>query len=240
MNDNLDPYENYVSTQLGHIHGDDYPMMSRYFHKNYARYIQSRADRILDVGFGMGHFLHFLKEYGCHEVSGIDLSQECVDYCLDRGLGTAESLQKSGMEEFLADKQEAFDIIVLNDVIEHFQKDALINNLKLIKNALRPGGRLIVKTLNSANPITASASRYIDFTHLMGFTEESMSQVLRLAGYSKVNVVPQDIWVFNPLVNLAGKLLQGFFNGLFRVLTLLYGRKTTRIFTKDIIAIAYR
>jgi len=101
-------------------------------------------------------------------------------------------------------------------------------------------GRLIVKVVNSANPITGAASRYVDFTHTVGFTEESLAQVLRMAGFVALEMSAQDIWFFNPLVNFIGKSGQWLFNNLFRILTLLYGRKTTKIFTKDMIAVAYR
>lgn len=240
MNSAHDPYEHYVSNQLGHVHRDDYPLMSRYYYKNYSRFLCGHQERILDVGCGMGHFLYFLREYDYVNVVGIDLSQECLDYCLEQNLGTPENLYLAGLEDFLAEKQEAFDVIVLNDVIEHFPRERVVPNLRLIKKSLREGGRVIIKVVNSANPITGPASRYIDISHELGFTEESMAQVLRMAGYPRIQIVPQDIWVFNPLVNLAGKVLQGACNGLFRALTLLYGRRTTRIFTKDLIAIGCR
>lgn len=235
-----DVYENYVSNQLGHLHRDDYPLMSRYFHKNYGRFLRGREERILDVGCGMGHFLYFLREYGFTNMVGIDLSQECLDHCQKQGLGLPGSLHLAGMEDFLSGQKAAFDIIVLNDVIEHFPKDKIVPNLQLIKEALREGGRVIIKVVNSANPITGSGSRYYDITHTLGFTEESMAQVMRMAGYPRVQIIPQDIWVFNPLINLMGKALQGICNFLFRVLNLLYGRRTTRIFTKDLIAVGYR
>ncbi|MBT4460965.1 hypothetical protein HOC50_03580, partial [archaeon] len=49
----------------------------------------------------------------------------------------------------------------------------------------------------------------------------------------------QNIFVFNPLINLVGHIIQGILNSIMYLLFLIYGRKTTKIFTKDIIAIAY-
>jgi hypothetical protein len=99
-------------------------------------------------------------------------------------------------------------------------------------------GILIIKTPNLANPITASSSRYNDFTHTVGYTEESLTQVLRVAGFRHIKIYPQNIFVFNPFVNFIGKFSQKTLNLAFRLLFLLYGRRTAKIFSKDIIAVA--
>ena len=233
-------YDDYIDTHLGHVHKDDYEVMARYFDKNYSRLIKTKDARILDVGCGMGHFLYYLKKFGYHNTTGIDLSPACIDDCLAKGFGTQANLHVADMMTFLAEKETSFDLIVMNDVIEHLPKEEIVKSLQLARNALADKGRLIVKVVNSANPITGAASRYVDFTHTVGFTEESLAQVLRMAGFVALEMRAQDIWVFNPLVNFVGKSGQWLFNNLFRILTLLYGRKTTKIFTKDMIAVAYR
>lgn len=240
MNNNEELYENYVTNQLGHVHKGDYPLMARYFRKNYMRFLTSSNERILDVGCGMGHFLFFLKISGFTDVTAIDLSQECLEHCRQMELLPAQKIHRVEMDVFLGGKRECFDVIVLNDVLEHLPKDTILTNLHTAREALRPGGRVIIKVVNASNPITGGGSRYIDFTHTVGFTEESLAQVLRMAGYRQVQVLPQDIWVFNPLVNAVGKFLQGLMGLLFRAMNMLYGRKTTKIFTKDLIAAGYR
>lgn len=240
MKEDKDYYKNYLSKHVTHLQKNDPMIMVRYYRKNYAKFMQNLDEDILDIGCGWGDFLLYLNEDGYRSIMGIDLSQECIDHCLDKGLGTPENLQKAGLEEFLASREETFDLIVLNDVIEHFPKEKVIDYLNLIRKALRKDGRVIVKSINCANPITGAASRYYDFTHTLGFTEESLAQVLRLADFERIELLPQDIWVFNPLVNLFGKFFQGVFNFLFRSLSLLYGRKTTHIFTKDLIAVGHR
>jgi 2-polyprenyl-3-methyl-5-hydroxy-6-metoxy-1,4-benzoquinol methylase len=233
-------YDDYINTHFAHIHRDDYARMARYFHKNYAGLIRSKDDRILDVGCGMGHFLYFLQQAGCTKSIGIDLSPACIDYCLANGYGRRDNLFALDLIAYLRQTPERFDLIVLNDVIEHLPKEAIVPNLAAALQGLAEGGRLVIKVVNSANPITGAASRYVDFTHTVGFTEESLAQVLRMAGFTHIELRAQDIWVFNPLVNLVGRLGQGLLNTLFRLLTLLYGRKTTKIFTKDLIAVASR
>lgn len=89
-----------------------------------------------------------------------------------------------------------------------------------------------------ANPITGIRSRYVDFTHEIGFTEESLSQVLRLVGFQDVKVYPQDIYVLkNPIINFVAKATAMILHKIFFILFLLHGATSTRIFTKTIIAV---
>lgn len=128
---------------------------------------------------------------------------------------------------------------IMNDVLEHFEKHEVIRFLDLAYQKLTPDGKLILKVPNAANPLLASSSRYMDFTHELSFTEESLSQVLKNASFNNVNVYSQDIYVFyyNPL-NYIAKCFASMIHISLRVLFLLYGRKTTKIFTKQIIAVA--
>jgi 2-polyprenyl-3-methyl-5-hydroxy-6-metoxy-1,4-benzoquinol methylase len=218
----------------------DYQLMDKYFQKNYLRFLpKNKNGKILDLGCGMGHFLYFLKYNGYKNYYGIDIGKECIDFCLKQKLGSKKNIIYQGIEEFLKkNKIGYFDIIVMNDILEHLEKDKIISILVKIKSKLSQNGKLIIKVVNSANPITGSSSRYYDFTHSVGFVEESLTQVLKLAKYNKIKVYPQNIFVFNSLINLVGKSIQSLFNLIFRLLFLLYGRKTTKIFTKDIIAVA--
>jgi len=234
---------NYIKTQLGQIHPvknipGEYKLFVEYFCKNYSHLLPSEKKAlILDFGCGMGHFLYFLQKSGYKNYKGIDISPEAVEFCLKNKLGNKRNIQYAGGEEYLKRVKEKYDVVVMNDVIEHIEKKRIISVLSLIRERLKERGRLIVKTPNLANPVTGGSSRYFDFTHTIGFTEESLQQVFRLAGFEKIKIYPQNIWVFNPLVNFVGRGLQGTFNLFFRFLFLLYGRKTTKIFTKHMIAV---
>lgn len=127
----------------------------------------------------------------------------------------------------------------MNDVIEHFNKKEILDLLGLINNKLTKNGKIILKTLNSANPILSSSSRYINFTHETGFTEESFAQVLKISGFKDCKVFAPDIYIFNNNpINFLAKTASKILNLLFQQLFKLYGRKTTKIYTKNLIAVA--
>ena len=77
----------------------------------------------------------------------------------------------------------------MNDVIEHIHKNKIIPILKLIYSSLPIGGTLIIKTPNLENPF-CSYTRYSDFTHQIGFTGNSLVQVLKMSGFNDISIYP--------------------------------------------------
>lgn len=232
-------YANYISTHFGSVHNDiekEYLIFDRYFKKNYSLFMPSdKNGRILDLGCGMGHFLHYLKVCGYMNYLGVDISKENIEFCNVKGF----NVHQADISEFLKTNQEPFDVIVMNDIIEHFTKEEIFSLLKFVNNNLANKGILIIKVPNSSNPVVGASSRYYDFTHEVSFTEESLSQILKVCGYKDVKIYPPDIYVFyfNP-VNYTAKALAWLTFLIYKMLFLLYGRKTTKIFTKDLIATA--
>ena len=233
-------YSRYITTHFGKIHDNnqEFPLHYRYFRKNYLKQLPAdRNAKIVDLGCGMGHFLNFLVKEGYKNYTGIDVSKENIEFCRKNKFNVV----LGDIFEFLKDTNDTYDVIIMNDIIEHLEKSEIIHLLQLIFNALHHDGRLIIKAPNAANPIMASSSRYSDFTHELLFTEESMSQVLRITGFSQIVIYPQDLYVFyyNPL-NYLAKLGNFLLNGIFRILFRFYGRKSTKIFTKNLIAVAIK
>lgn len=234
-------YKNYLSTQLKKAHGNiegGFDLYYHYYKKNYQRHFpKDKSSRILDIGCGTGHFLHFLEKENYNNYLGIDVSNENVEFCKSKGF----NVELYDIFDFLKNNKSCYDVIIMNDVIEHFTKEEIILLLNSINNILVDKGKLIVKVVNSSNPILASSSRYMDFTHETGFTEESLTQVLLVCNFKSVKILPQDIYVLyrNPL-NYVAKFFSYLLNTIFLLLFRLYGRKSTRIFTKDIIAVALK
>jgi len=230
-------YEMYISTHFGKARKNikrEFDLYYRLFKKNYSSLLpKDKGANILDIGCGMGHFLYYLKKGGYKNISGLDVSRENAEFCRKNGFNIA---CKDG-RTFLKPQKEKYDVIVMNDVIEHLDKGEIFEMLSMIHSALKKGGTVMVKTPNMANPLCVH-SRYIDFTHEVGFTEESLSQALRVSGFREVFVYPLDIYVKkNPLFNMIGKLAFWFQNTVLKLLFIANGRISTRIFTKSILAV---
>jgi 2-polyprenyl-3-methyl-5-hydroxy-6-metoxy-1,4-benzoquinol methylase len=233
-------YTGYITTHFGKIHrgAQDYSIHGQYYRRNYLKHLPPEKNaRIIDLGCGMGHFLNFLEVGGYKNYLGVDISEENIEFCKKNGF----NVELGNIFDFLKKSPDNYDVIIMNDIIEHLEKSEILNVLEIIFKKLNPGGRLIIKTPNASNPIMASSSRYYDFTHELLFTEESLSQVLKISGFNQVNIYPQSLYVFyyNPL-NYLAIFFNFVFNGIFRFIFYFYGRKTTRIFTKNLIAVAVK
>ena len=91
------------------------------------------------------------------------------------------------MIAFLQGGTEKYDYIIALDLIEHLPKQRVDEFCRLLFGALKNGGSVVLRTPNMGS-LFALRSRYIDFTHEVGFTEESICQVLRDNGFSKIAV----------------------------------------------------
>jgi len=232
-------YKKFVSTLFKEIHpatGAEFELYRRYFRKNYQKFMpKDKNAPILDIGCGMGHFLYFLQQEGHTNILGIDVSGECVDFCKSK----AFNVIKADIFEFLESNKQKFECIIMNDILEHLKKEEIVKVLDLIRANLKEGGTFVCKVPNSSNPITGSRTRYKDFTHEVGFTEESLRQILMILGFKQVKIYPQDIYVLkNPVVNILAKIFVFLLHKMFRFMFLIQGAETTRIFTKSIIGVA--
>jgi len=234
-------YENYTATVFHKIHqmdGKDFEIYRKVFRKNFLPLLpENHNTKILDIGCGLGHFLYFLESEGYKNYIGIDVSDENINYCRQRGF----NVDKANIIDFITSNVCSYDVIVMNDVLEHFTKSEITWLLDKIYSSMSDRGMLIVKVPNAANPLLSSYNRYIDFTHEIIFTEPSLFQVLANSGFRHIEILPNDIYVFtsNPL-NYLAKYFAKSLHLIFRLLFLLHGSKSTKIFTKHLIAVAIK
>jgi cyclopropane fatty-acyl-phospholipid synthase-like methyltransferase len=141
---------------------------------------EARDARILDLGCGMGHFLAYLKSRGYSNFIGVEVGAEQVRFCQQHVTENVVLVEETA--DFLNAHIGEFDCVVFRDVIEHLEKRRVIELLQLVHQSLRTNGFLLVETGNMSS-FTGSFLLHKDFTHEVGFTEFSLRQVLRAAGF---------------------------------------------------------
>jgi SAM-dependent methyltransferase len=99
---------------------------------------------ILDVGCGIGTYVRKFQAYSPHSF-GIDVDEERVS----RGAVDVPNLEVSTSED-LPFTDRSFDVVVLNEVIEHVTDDA--RTVAECVRVLRPGGRLVIYAPNRLYP----------------------------------------------------------------------------------------
>lgn len=162
-----------------------YEKTARDYFNMYASFLpKNKSSSILDIGCGCGYFLYFLKKYGYDNYWGIDADPESIDYT-KRNI--TEKCEAALAYQYLTISSQKYDLIVMNEVLEHIPKNEIIPLINLIFKSLNKDGVFICYVPNMENPIT-SYTRYHDFTHTVGFTQNSLKMVLKMGGFVSVNI----------------------------------------------------
>ena len=204
---------------------DWYKLSFDYYDKFLKQHLKLSEDKkILELGCGIGGLLYFLKKSGCENYLGVDISEEQLSIC--QKYVTTKVLNEDVLS-FLKNHNHKYDLIVLLDLIEHLGKDKIIQFIELLYKTLDLNGRILLRTPNMGS-LFGLRSRYIDFTHEVGFTEESIKQVFNQSDFSKVQV--HNTYIGKKRL-FAVKCYQ-------RILEKLYNIQSSNIVTQDLILVA--
>ncbi len=138
--------------------------------------------RILDAGCAEGYLLEALSRVGYKNLTGVDLSENMLEIARKR-LPSDTKLIRADILSWIEDtKSNSFDVIFFNQVLEHIPREDTIKVLREFYRILALNGRISISVPNMASLI-GSFTMAIDFSHLTHFTENSLFQVLVLAGF---------------------------------------------------------
>jgi predicted TPR repeat methyltransferase len=146
----------------------------------------SKDASILDVGCGLGQMLNQLKLQGYNNLLGIDISSESIDSCIKQGINV-ELI--NDVISFSEQTNKKFDLIIMSHVLEHIEKEKVIETLKAIKENLLGKDGFFLLMVPNAQSNTGCYWMYEDFTHYTLFTAGSLSYVLNAAGFERVEFV---------------------------------------------------
>jgi cyclopropane fatty-acyl-phospholipid synthase-like methyltransferase len=213
-----------------------YEAFRPFYRRNYLEWLpKDRHSRVIDVGCGAGHCLYFLQKEGFDNSEGLDTSQEMVNQCQAQGLS---KVRLGGWREFLSIQPETYGTIIANDFLEHLTKEEILEFLDMVLIALQPGGRLILKVPN-AYTIFGSRDAYIDFTHQLSFTPQSMLQVLIAVGFSTIRILP----VYAPIQGVKSAIRRALWEVAFMPVLRAWsfmsdGERQPAIYTVNLLAVA--
>lgn len=150
---------------------------------------------IIDIACGAGQFIRYCLNEGFWNTRGVELSKGQVAYCETHIPGKV--VLANGFD-VLAEYTSTFDLIVANDFIEHLPKNKGIEFVGLAHQALKPGGRLILKTGNMA----AFGGLVIwcnGLDHECGYTERSLRALLDIWDFEQIEIIPyrERRWLYN-------------------------------------------
>ncbi|HEV2395819.1 MAG TPA: methyltransferase domain-containing protein [Candidatus Sulfotelmatobacter sp.] len=155
--------------------------------EQYAPHLPADKDaRILEIGFGDGWFLAACLKLGYTNLSGADFNIQHKGNVRDWAPGCITlHLIEDNIGDFLADKAESYDFIHISHVIEHIPKYSLFWIVDAIYRALKPAGRMLLRTPNMEGPC-ANSSLYVTLSHEYGFAGSNLMSLLDISGFDDI------------------------------------------------------
>ena len=105
--------------------------------------IITEGAHVLDLGCGNGELLSFLEKQNHALVQGIELAEDQMHQCVERGLTVLQGDIESGLVDY---PDKAFDFVILNQIMQEIKKADFV-----IQESLRVGKRVIVGFPNFAH-----------------------------------------------------------------------------------------
>ena len=228
----LEPFDSYWQAPDNREAG--YKSFFQYYKHNYLAHLpQDKTAKLLVISCGPGYLVNMLEGQGYENVLGIDSDAEKIAFARKRKL----NCMQFECFPFLEGKHDEYDVIIAEQELNHLTLNEMISFVTLSRESLRQGGRLIVYTLNGANPLVGSENLSHNIDHFNTLTEYSVKQVLSLGGMKNIQVFPLKLYVFwkNPM-NYVGLLATMVIELFFRACFALYGKKV-KILTKKLLAV---
>jgi SAM-dependent methyltransferase len=151
----------------------------------------SEPSDVFEVGSGGAALLRELVRHG----------HRCVATEITPERGSKHLSQSDGLQWHITDgvhlasfePEDAYDVVISTQVIEHLHPDDLPTHLEHVRRILRPGGRYVFDTPHrSAGPHDLSRVFEFDraeFMHLKEYTHDELASALTRAGFKTVKAV---------------------------------------------------
>ncbi|HRK27696.1 MAG TPA: methyltransferase domain-containing protein [Chitinophagales bacterium] len=192
---------------------------------------------ILDIGCGFGSWVYALQQKGYQQVSGIDISPAQITIARQLGI---PNIYEADLIPYLQAHSHTFNLITGIDIIEHFGKDELVEVLRAVYQALKPGGKAIFRTPN-ADALMASLYMYGDFTHETLLNPSAARQLLLSAQFAQASVYPSCIHIQQAGKNLVRRAMWQLVTLAAKATVFASGRSVKGlIFTPNLIMVATR
>jgi 2-polyprenyl-3-methyl-5-hydroxy-6-metoxy-1,4-benzoquinol methylase len=142
------------------------------------------CDPVVDLGFGRGEFMELLTELGV-TVRGVEPDQQLVTSARGRGLDVEQGF---AIEYLRSVEPGSLGGIVMIQVIEHLSPQHVIDFVALAADKLRPGGKVVLETVNPASLYTYARAFWLDPDHVRPVHPNFLEFLFREAEFSKLAI----------------------------------------------------
>jgi len=185
-----------------------------YVKKNIQFYLGRFQGRgpVLDIGCGRGEFLEMMRDAGV-EARGIDLSEESVARCRQKGL----QVEKADLFQYLSDLPNgSLGGIFCAQVIEHLAAERLPEMIRLGSGKLSREGLMALETPNPECLAIFASHFYLDPTHTRPVPHPLAAFYMEECGLGQIEVqrLSPALESMPALAGLPEDFREAFFGGL--------------------------
>lgn len=177
-----------------------------YFEKEvFSRCQLPQNASLLEIGYGKGSLLGLAKEKGLTPY-GTEINPELIRIAQNKGFKVSSSVDQL--------PKNHFDVAVAFDLIEHIPQNEIEKLLASIRDALKPGGTLVLRFPNGDSPF-GRIFQHGDVTHLTTLGRYKIEYFAKLVGLklefigNPARVYP-DSGVLKSLKRFVGYALKAF------------------------------
>jgi SAM-dependent methyltransferase len=139
---------------------------------------------VVEIGCGRGEFLDLLRGQGIR-ARGVDTNHEMVEVTRERGLDAANA---DGLSFLAAQPDASLGAVFAAQVVEHLEPPYLTQLIDTAAQKLRPGGLLVLETINAACWSAFFDSYLRDLTHARALHPDTLQYLVRAAGLHDVAI----------------------------------------------------
>lgn len=152
--------------------------------QTYVELFRDLPGPVVDLGCGRGEFLGLLAEADI-SAYGVDRHPDMVARCREQGLDGREG---DALEHLESVPAGTLGGVFSAQMIEHLDVRDVPRMFELAAEALAPGGRLVVETINPQSLFVFSAAFYVDLGHLRPLHPFTLRFLAEKAGFAEVRV----------------------------------------------------
>ena len=152
----------------------------------YPPYFKNASGVVLEIGPGRGELLSLFREEGI-PARGVEIDPAMVEICAEKQL---EVIQGEGVSYLSGLEDRSLGGLVAIQVVEHLERAALEELLRLCAKKVMVGGMVVLETINPRSLLALSSNYFRDPTHVWPLHPDTLAYVMTLAGL-KVDVIKE-------------------------------------------------
>jgi len=126
------------------------PKENIYGHINRIKWIKqfiNKNDKIMEFGCGTGYMITYPLRCEGYNIEGYDLDAASIEYGINN-IFTDDEKEKCIKALDIRELQREYDVVIASEVLEHIPDNELDEIIRLLKNKIKPGGKLLLTVPN--------------------------------------------------------------------------------------------